>query len=78
MSPTQAQTTPAPVPAAVYSESIEQQFVFRQYAFREECARALFECCRLNADLLGLVRARSQLGTARSVRTLTVSHDRDG
>lgn len=49
-----------PGPPDVEADELEQ-FVFRQYAFREECARALFECCRLTADLPGLQRAYQEL-----------------
>jgi Bacterial transcriptional activator domain len=43
-------------------EAVElEQFVFRQYAFREECARALFECCRLTGDVPALTRAYQEL-----------------
>jgi len=37
------------------------QFVHRQYAFREECARAVFECCRLAGDVPSLTRAYQEL-----------------
>ena len=49
-----------PGPPDVEADELEQ-FVFRQYAFREECARALFECCRLNGDLPGLQRGYQEL-----------------
>ena len=49
-----------PGPPDVEADELEQ-FVFRQYAFREECARALFECCRLTGDLPGLRRGYQEL-----------------
>ncbi|MDQ6673377.1 MAG: hypothetical protein M3069_21980, partial [Chloroflexota bacterium] len=49
-----------PGPPDVEADELEQ-FVFRQYAFREECARAVFECCRLTRDLPGLERSYREL-----------------
>jgi hypothetical protein len=49
-----------PGPPEVEGDELEQ-FVFRQYAFREECARAVFECCRLTRDLPGLQRGYQEL-----------------
>jgi hypothetical protein len=49
-----------PCPPDVEADELEQ-FVHRQYAFREECARAVFECCRLTEDLPGLIRAYQEL-----------------
>jgi hypothetical protein len=49
-----------PGPPDAEADELEQ-FIFRQYAFREECARAVFECCRLTRDLPGLQRAYREL-----------------
>jgi hypothetical protein len=49
-----------PGPPDVEADELEQ-FVHRQYAFREECARAVFECCRLTGDLPTLTRTYQEL-----------------
>ena len=49
-----------PGPPDVEADELEQ-FVHRQYTFREECAQALFECCRLTGDLPGLTRGYQEL-----------------
>jgi hypothetical protein len=50
-----------PGPPDVEADELEQ-FVHRQYTFREECARAVFECCRLTGDLPSLTRTYRELG----------------
>jgi hypothetical protein len=49
-----------PGPPDVEADELEQ-FVHRQYTFREECARAVFECCRLTGDLPTLTRTYQEL-----------------
>jgi hypothetical protein len=55
-----AQLMRDPGPPDAEADELDQ-FVHRQYAFREECASAVFECCRLAGDVPGLTRAYQEL-----------------